>query len=137
MDAPAIMEQLIEMAIAGRPLALKLAIERLMPLRAARDRVVEFELPVMVKAADLVEAAATIIGQAAAGRITLSEAREFMALVEGQRKAIETADLVVRLEVLEAAGPASPIGFAPPEVVEPNLAARVRRLSLPERSDQE
>ena len=38
---------------------------------------------------------------AAAGQLTLQEGREFMESLEAQRKAIETQDLVVRIELLE------------------------------------
>jgi hypothetical protein len=122
-DAEVIMHKLISQAKRGREVALRLCVERLVPSRAARDRSVSFELPDVAKAADIAGAAAAVIAHAAAGEITLSEAKEFMALLEGQRKVIETADLAVRLEVLEARladdAPASqPIGFA----------ARVRRL---------
>ena len=50
----------------------------------------------MKKADDLVAACAAVIDSAAAGQLTLQEAREFMELLDAQRKAIETQDLVVR-----------------------------------------
>jgi hypothetical protein len=43
-----------------------------------------------------------IIALAAAGELTLEESRAFMGLLEQQRKAIEAADLSVRVEALEA-----------------------------------
>jgi hypothetical protein len=108
------------MAKKGDGVALKLCVDRLLPVRAARDRAVELVLPSAESAADLVRAAAVVIERAAAGEITLSEAREFMALLELQRKSIETADLVVRIEALEASG-----GLA---AAPPGVAARVRRV---------
>lgn len=126
-DAEAIVNKAIEQAKEGDPAALRLCIERLIPARAARDRSVSFHLPDVARAVDVAEAAAAVIAHAASGDITLSEAKEFMALLEGQRRVIETADLAVRLELLEgrlaADGPARPMGFVPEE-----LAARVRRL---------
>ena len=42
-----------------------------------------------------------MIDSVATGQLTLQEAREFMELLDAQRKAIETQDLVVRIELLE------------------------------------
>ncbi len=122
-DAEEVIGKCIRLAKKGDGVALKLVIERLLPVRAARDRHVELTLPASETADDLVHAAAVVIDRAAAGEISLSEAKEFMALLEGQRKAIETAELAVRLELLEAR--ASGGAVAP---VDPDMAARVRRL---------
>lgn len=133
-DAAGIMARLIEGAKAGKPQLLKLCLERLVPVRAARDRVIELEgMPRISKAVDLVEAWASLIDHAGDGDVTLSEAREFGVLLDQQRKAIETAELQVRVEALEsgAAKPSGPVGFAPPEAapVDVSLSARVRRLA--------
>jgi hypothetical protein len=117
-DAGEIIAKVIRLAKKGDGIALKLCVDRLLPVRAARDRAVELVLPAAESAADLVRAAAVVIDQAASGEISLSEAREFMALLEAQRKSIETADLAVRIEALEARG-AAPA---------PELGARVRRV---------
>jgi hypothetical protein len=126
-DAGEIMRKLIERAKRGDPVALRLCVERLIPARAARDRSVELaELPEAARAVDLVAGAAAVIRHAAAGDITLSEAREFMQLLEGQRRVIETAALAVRLEALE--GPGAAPAPAPAAPADPNYLARVRRL---------
>jgi hypothetical protein len=119
-DAAPIFEKVIKMAKRGDAIALKLCVDRLLPVRAARDRAVELVLPAAECAADLVRAAAVVIDRAAAGDITLSEAKEFMALLEQQRRAIETSDLAVRIEALEASGV---IAGGPPDT-----ARRVRRI---------
>lgn len=107
-DAEAIMERLIRAAKAGHDVALKLCVERLLPARAARDRWVELSVPVVQSASDLVAAAAAVIERAGAGDISLSEAKEYMSLIDSQRRAIETADLAVRIEALEVdAGPSA------------------------------
>ena len=62
--------------------ALKLCVDRLLPIRAARDRAVELVVRAAEPAADLVAATAVVIERAAAGEITLSEAKEFMALFQ-------------------------------------------------------
>jgi hypothetical protein len=118
-SASAIFEKVITLAKTGDTVALKLCVDRLLPIRAARDRAVELVLPVAACAADLVAATAVVIERAAAGEITLSEAREFMALLDAQRRAIETGDLAVRIEALEASGAIAPSSEA---------AVRVRRV---------
>jgi hypothetical protein len=97
-----IVSKAIDMAKAGNPVALRLCIERLVPAR--HRNVVEFELPRIEKAQDIAAAAAAVIEAAANGKLSLGEAREFMNLLELQRAAIETADLAIRVEVLEAQG---------------------------------
>lgn len=122
-DAGLIMQQCIKRAKKGDPVALRLCVERLLPIQASRDRTVELELPAIVAAADLVAAAGAVIDQAAHGTITLSEAREFVALLSAHRALIETTELTVRIEALEKdAGSGSDTSAAAGELV-----ARVRR----------
>ena len=64
-------------------------------------RTVEISLPAVRNTDDLVAACAAVIDSAAAGQLTLQEARNIMELLDAQRKAIETQDLVVRIELLE------------------------------------
>lgn len=122
-DAGDIMERVIKAAKKGDPVALKLCVERLLPTRAARDRWVQVDVPEVRQASDLVAAAASVIERAAAGEITLSEAKEFMGLIDAQRRTIETADLAVRIEALEA----PPVGMAGVRLLED---AEVRRAAL-------
>lgn len=97
-DGEAIMRKAIDLAKDGDKVALKLCIERLVP---RPGRTVEIDLPAIRRADDLVQACSTVIEAAAAGRLTLQEAREFMELLDAHRRAIETQDLVVRIELLE------------------------------------
>ncbi len=97
-DGEAIISKAVELAKRGDGLALRLCIERLVP---RRERTVELELPSIRKAEDIAAAAGVVIDEAAAGRLTLAEAREFLGLLELQRKALETSELAVRLEMLE------------------------------------
>ena len=126
-DAEAIVAKLIERAKKGDAVALKLCVDRLVPVRAARDRTVDVELPDIANVADLVAAAAAVVEHAAAGRITLSEAKEFMQLLEGQRRLVETADLAVRIEALEVQHRTEAVQQEV-ERLEPSLRARVRVL---------
>jgi hypothetical protein len=97
-EGEAVMLKAIEMAKAGDPVAMRLCIERILPRRA---NVVELALPEIRRAEDVADGCAAVIEAAGCGRITLGEAREFMALFETQRKAIETHDLAIRIELLE------------------------------------
>jgi hypothetical protein len=97
-DGELIVRKAIEMAKGGEPVALRLCIERIVPRRSG---VVELALPSIRRAEDVAEACAAVISSAAAAEISLQEAREFMQLLESQRRAIETQDLAVRIELLE------------------------------------
>lgn len=98
-DGEAIMRKAVNLAKAGDPVALRLCIDRLVP-RAGR--VVQVSLPKLQKAGDLADACAAVIEAAAEGRMSLGEAREFMELLDVHRRAMETFDLAVRIELLEA-----------------------------------
>ena len=128
-DAEAIFSTLIERAKAGDALALKLCVDRIVPIMAARDRVVGVELPDVADTSDLVAASAAVIEHAAAGRITLSEAGEFMRLLKAQRELVETADLSVRIEALETrASTEAGVRSVLARELGPSMRARVRNL---------
>jgi len=99
-DAEAIVRKVVRLAKEGDPVALRLCIERIMP---RRERSLSIDMRRIERAHDLVAAVSDVIAAAAAGELTLPEAREFLALLESQRKALETADLAVRIEALEVA----------------------------------
>jgi len=99
-DAEAIVRKAVELAKEGDAVALKLCIERIMP---RRERSLSIDMRRIERAHDLVQAVGDVIAAAAAGALTLPEAREFLALLESQRKILETADLAVRIEALEVA----------------------------------
>ena len=135
-DAAAVMAKCITLAKKGDAVALRLCVERLVPVRASRDRsVVVDDLPDVSKAADLVAAAALVIARAAAGEMSLSEAKEFLGLISAQRALIETQDLAVRLEVLE--GQQASDAGAPAPAAMADLVRRVRRIVLDDRGGGE
>jgi hypothetical protein len=122
-DAEAIMSKVVTMAKDGHPMALKLCIERMMPVRTSKDRSVEFDVGQIGKVQDLAACAAEIFRGATAGELSLGEASEMMKLVEAHRRVIETTELAVRLEVLEKAA-----GLAGDQTLDPDLSARIRKL---------
>ena len=106
-----IVRGLVKSAKQGKPWAVKLCVDRLLP-RA--ERRVEINLPNVTQAADVADAGAALIEMAAEGEVTIDEARGVVDLIEQQRKAIETTNLEPRLlaverdrrrELLERKGP--------------------------------
>jgi len=94
----AIVKKLCESAESGAPWAIRMVIEKILP---RMERRVEVELPDVGTAAQVGLAIARVIALAADGSLTIEEARAFLQLLEVQRRAIETSDLAVRLELLE------------------------------------
>src|SRR4051812_17476928 len=100
-EAEALTRRAVEMALAGDTVAMRLCLERILPVR--KDRPVSFALPPLETAADAVQATAALVDAVAAGELTPSEAAELSKVVEGYIKAIELHDVQQRLEALEAA----------------------------------
>jgi hypothetical protein len=89
----------IDRALAGDSVALKLALERVLP--AVRDRPLQIELPMPSTAADALATLGAIIRGAAEGIITASEAQKLAACVEAFARAHELSDFDARLQALE------------------------------------
>jgi len=102
-EGEALTRKTIDLALAGDTVALRLCLERLAPPR--KDSPVRFELPPMEGAACAANAMGAILSSVASGELTPSEAAAIAGLVEGYRKALETAELEARLKALEAKQP--------------------------------
>jgi hypothetical protein len=89
----------VELALSGDAAALRLCLDRLMPLR--RDRVVPLALPSVRGAGDITAAMATIIAAVTRGKISPREGVDLAKLVDILMRAIETRDFDSRLRVLE------------------------------------
>ena len=87
-EGGAVLAKAIAAAKKGNKVALRLIVERLVP--PARSGIAAIELPAIAEACDVATAAQEVIASTARGELTLSEAREWMALLERQRVAIET-----------------------------------------------
>jgi hypothetical protein len=98
-EAEALGRKAVELALGGDAAALRLCLDRLMPLR--RDRVVPLALPPVRGAGDVTGAMATIIAAAACGKISPREGVDLAKLVDILLRAIETRDFDSRLRVLE------------------------------------
>lgn len=89
----------IELAAAGDMAALRLCMDRVLPVR--RDRPVTFALPPIVSAADAAAAMSSVLAAVAAGEITPADAAEVSKLIDSFVKAFEAGELAERLERLE------------------------------------
>jgi hypothetical protein len=88
----------IELAKAGDVSILKLFLGRLLP----RERTIQIDLPHMEFADDAVEALGAIVHAVSEGSITPGEGANLANLVNSYARAIDLADLVRRIDTLEA-----------------------------------
>ncbi|EIZ81885.1 hypothetical protein WYO_5473 [Methylobacterium sp. GXF4] len=100
-ESEALTRKVIELALDGDTVALRMCLDRLMPVR--KDRPITFVLPEIETAADLTKATKALLQGVADGEITPSEAAELSKLVDAHTKAIEAVDLATRLSALEQA----------------------------------
>ena len=90
-QAEALTQKAVDMALAGDPVALRICLERICPVR--KDRVVRFPLPPITSARDAADIAAAIAEAVAAGHVTPSEAAELAKVVDVYVRAYQTAEL--------------------------------------------
>jgi hypothetical protein len=88
----------LELALAGDVQMLKFFLSHVLP----RERLLNFDLPKMEFADDGVEAIARIANGVSKEEISPSEAADLAALVNSWAQAIDRADLVKRVDALEA-----------------------------------
>jgi hypothetical protein len=98
-DAENIVRAVVSAAKAGDPTAMRLCIERLIPVRKGRS--VVFDLPPVKTAADIAGAVGELARAMAAGELTTDEASAAASVIEMHRRAIETTEIELRLQKLE------------------------------------
>jgi hypothetical protein len=98
-EVESITRKAIELAKAGDITAMRLCLDRIVPVR--KDRPVAFDLPILEHATDAVRALAAIAKAVADGDLTPMEAAELSKVIDGYVRAIETAELADRLDRLE------------------------------------
>ena len=98
--AELVVEKALELALSGDGPILKAILDRLCPPR--KDSPIRVELPPMACAADLPRATESVLAAVADGSLTPSEATAVAGLLEAHRRALETSDLAIRIEALEA-----------------------------------
>lgn len=99
-EAEAITRTCIDAAKAGDLTAIRLVLDRLLP--PAKERPVRVKLPAVVSLEDVALAQAAILKAVAAGELLPTEGATLAGIVEGRRKAIETAELEARIAALES-----------------------------------
>jgi hypothetical protein len=99
-EAESLTRRCIEMAAAGDSVAMRLALDRIIPPR--KERPVAFALPPLRTAGDAVTATAALVAAVGAGSLTPGEAAELSKLVDSFSRAIEVHDVQERLAALEA-----------------------------------
>ena len=90
-QAEALTQKAVDMALAGDPVALRICLERICPVR--KDRAVRFPLPPINSARDAANIAAAIAEAVAAGHVTPSEAAEIAKVVDVYVRAYQMAEL--------------------------------------------
>ena len=99
-EAEGLTRKAIDLALAGDTVALRLCLERVAPLRKGRP--VAIALPDVKSPLGLVGALAAVVAAMANGQLTPDEADAVSAVIERQRRSLETLELEVRLSVIEA-----------------------------------
>lgn len=93
----------IAQAEGGDLTAARIVLDKLVP--NAKERTVELPcMPSLETAAGVADAQAAILQAVAAGHLTPGEASTLSGIVENRRKAIETHELELRIQALEASG---------------------------------
>ncbi len=97
-EADALVRKAVELAKAGDVTMLKFLLGRILP----RERPIKLDVPAMEFADDAVAALGFILRAVAEGRITPSEGAAVGSLIDSYSRAIELADVVKRMDSLEA-----------------------------------
>ena len=97
-DKEGLLRKGLELAKVGDVAMLKFFLSRMLP----RERSIIIDLPKMESADDAVEALGAITSAVCEGKITTREAAQLAALVNSYSRAIDMADLVKRIDALEA-----------------------------------
>jgi hypothetical protein len=99
-DTETVVRAVLDAARGGDMTAARLVLDRIAPVRKGRP--VTFAMPALRTAADVTEALAAVAQLMAAGELTPDEACAVVAVIDGARKSIETAELEKRLAAIES-----------------------------------
>jgi Family of unknown function (DUF5681) len=97
--AESIAGKVIELAVQGDKTAIRVCMERLVPV--IKHQPIAVELPPIEKPADSVEAAASIAAAVAAGELTATEAAQLAKVVDVYVRALDSKGFDERLSKLE------------------------------------
>ncbi len=103
-EAEALTRQCIEMALQGDSTAMRLVMERICPPRKSRPvDAGSIELPEVITAENILQAAATVIHAAWNGQLTIEEGDALVKMLDTQRKTLELSEIDARLAAIEQA----------------------------------
>jgi len=97
-EVDALTRNIVERALHGDAVALRICLDRLLPRR--RDRRVQFELPELA-AGDVAGASRAVLAACAAGALSPREATDVMGLIETHVRALEVSEFQTRRTKLE------------------------------------
>jgi hypothetical protein len=98
-EAEGLTRKAIELALEGDLVAVKLCLDRIIPVRKSRP--INIELPAVDTCAGISQAQAVVVQAVGEGEITPDEGQVLSSILEARRKSIETADIELRLDRLE------------------------------------
>jgi hypothetical protein len=98
-EAKALTRKCMELAKAGDTVALRLCLERILPVR--KDRPVSFDIPLVANAGEAASLMGAILTAVASGSVTPSEASEVAKVVAGYVEALKASEFEERLRALE------------------------------------
>jgi hypothetical protein len=102
-EAEGLTRKVIERALEGDMVAMRLCLDRVLPPR--RDRPVAFALPKIESAKDVPAATAAILEACADGMLSPGEASEIMNLVSTYARTLEDTEIETRIAALEKGMP--------------------------------
>jgi hypothetical protein len=101
-----LLQKVVELALAGNVKCLHFCLDRLMPRRTGRP--LDFTLPAVNQARDVVTAMAAVTTAVNDGKLTAEEAGQLVHILNGCAKAFEIYDFATRIAALESQTKKSP-----------------------------
>jgi hypothetical protein len=87
-DGERVLRKAVEMALAGNEVAIRLLLERMLPV--AKERIISLDLPEVKELPDIAEAIRRVVDAAASGEITAADADSLLKLLNALRSALLT-----------------------------------------------
>jgi hypothetical protein len=98
-ESEALTRKLIEQALTGDVTALRFCLQRIAPAR--RDQTVEFEMPLIETAADVLRASSSVLAACSQGNLSPNEASQVLAMITTHARMMGLIDIESRLRTLE------------------------------------
>ena len=94
-----VVRKAVDMALAGNETALRLVLERLLPV--AKERPIRLDLPQLTKPSDVAQAVRRAVEAVAAGEVTPAEAETVLKLLEALRAALVNREGDLEIERID------------------------------------